>query len=193
MTQFQCSAKLSKYLRKVEVETGRKVELRFAAKPGIAGMPAAFKLDPSCLLILLKEGTDLGNPEIEHTIAHEATHGYLLYKLGYSYPREKRKPTRNEMEHVSLLVTMIDDIVVNRIIQKEGFTPFSPRYLGQVERETKAARKGSDKPYDGFSYDPLFKDRFMVFRYILAWGFVKIASVATITSVVFLPTGSSNV
>ncbi len=173
MTQFQYSAELSKYLNKVEIETGRRVEFRFAADLGLAGMTAAFKPDPSCILILLKEGTDWGNPQHEHTIAHEATHGYLIYKLGYSYPRTKRKPAKNETKHVSLLFTMIDDIVVNRIIQKEGFPPLSPRYLSMLERETKAARKGSDRPYDEFSYDPLFKDRFMVFRYILAWGFVN--------------------
>ena len=69
---------------------------------------------------------------------------------------------------------MIDDIVVNRIIQKEGFTPFGPRYLNMVEKETKAARKGSDKPYAEFSYDPLFKDRFMVFRYLAGFFLIGI-------------------
>jgi len=96
MTQLQCSAKLSEYLRKVEIETGRRIELRFVADFGVAAPPAAFKLDPSCIIIQLTEGTDWGNPEHEHTIAHEATHGYLIYKLGYSYPRPKRKLTENE-------------------------------------------------------------------------------------------------
>jgi len=173
MTQFQCSTKLSKYLSKVEVETGRKVEFRFVTDLGTPGMTAAFGLHPSSILISLKEGTDWGNPEHEHSIAHEATHGYLLYKLGYSYIREKRKPAENERGHVRLLFTMIDDIVVNRIIQQEGFPPFASGYLNMVERETKNARKGSDRPYEMFSYDPVFKNRFMVFRYILAWGLVN--------------------
>ena len=173
MTQFQFSAKLSKYLRKVEVETDRRVELRFVADLGLAGMSAAFTPDPSCILIQLAKGTDWGSPEHDHTIAHEATHGYLLYKLGYSSPKAKRKPAKNEMEHVGLLFTMIDDIVVNSIIQKEGFPPFAREYLDMVERETKAAREGSDRLYGMYSYDPLFRDRFMVFRYILAWGLVS--------------------
>lgn len=171
MTQLQCSAELSKYLNKVQIETGRKIEFRPTTNLGIPGMTFAFKLDPSCIPIMYKEGTDLGNPEHEHSIAHEATHGYLLYKLGYSYPIPKHKPARNG--HVSLLFTMIDDIVVNKIIQKEGFPPFDPVYLTMVERETKAARKGSDRLYGEFSHDPLFKDRFMAFRYILAWGSVN--------------------
>lgn len=173
MTQFQCSTRLSKYLRKVEVETGRKIEFRFTTNLGLAGMTAAFTPDPSCILILLKENTDWANPEHEHSIAHEATHGYLIYKLGYSSLIAKRKPAKNEMQHVSLLFTMIDDIVVNSIIQKEGFPPFTPGYLDMVEKETKAAREGSDRLYGMYSYDPLFKHRFIVFRYILAWGFVN--------------------
>jgi len=68
---------------------------------------------------------------------------------------------------------MIDDIVVNRIIQQEGFPPFAPRYLNIVEIATKTARNSSDRPYDTFPPDPLFKDKFMVFGYILAWGLVN--------------------
>ena len=173
MTQFQCSAKLSKYLKKVEVETGRKVDFRFAGDLGLGGITAAFELDPSHIIIWLAEGTDWGNPEHERTIAHEATHGYLMYKLGYSYPRAKRKLAENEIKHVEILCMVIDDIAVNRIIQKEGFPPFAPGYLNMVEEETKAARRGSDRIYNMFSHDPLLKDRFMVFRYILGWGFVN--------------------
>lgn len=174
MTQFQCSAKLSKYLRKVEIETSRRIEFHFiAGSGGLAGTIASFRPHPSCILIRLTKGTDWGNPEHEHTIAHEATHGYLLYKLGYPYPRPKRKLTENEKEHVKILYVIIDDIVVNRIIKKEGFPPFAQEYLNMVKEETKAARKGSDRLYDMFSHDPLLKDRFMVLRYIHAWGFIR--------------------
>lgn len=173
MTQFQCSAKLSKYLNKVEIETGRKIEFRPKTELGIASIPFAHQPDPSCIPILFKEGTDLGDPEHEHSIAHEATHGYLIHKLGYLSPREKRKPVGNEMNHVNLIFSMIEDIVVNKIIQKEGFPPFAPIYLTMLERETKAAREGSDRLYGEFSHDPLYKDRFMVYRYILARGFVN--------------------
>jgi len=159
----------------VEIETGRSIEFRPAANLGAPGMTFGFKLDPSCILIMYKEGTDLGNPSPRHeqSIAHEATHGYLVYKLGYLTLRTKRKPTRNEAGHVNLLFTMIDDIVVNKIIQKEGFPPFSPIYLSQVEIETKEAHKASYKLYDELPHDLLFKDRWIVLRYIIAWGFIR--------------------
>lgn len=174
MTQFQCSAKLSEYLRKVEIETGRRIKFRFVANPGgLAGLTAGFKPHPTHILIQLEKSTDWGNPEHEHTIAHEATHGHLMYKLGYSYPVGKREPTQNEEEHGNLLWGLIDDIVVNRIIQKEGFPPHGSGYLDTIERETRAACKGSDREYDEFSHDPLLKDRFMVLRYILAWGLMR--------------------
>jgi len=173
MTQFQCYAKLSEYLKKVEIETGRSIKFRSAADLGAPGMTFGITPDPSCILIICKEGTDLGDPKHEHSIAHEATHGYLVYKLGYSTFRTKRKPTKNETNYVNILFSMIDDIVVNKIIQEEGFLPFSPRYLSQVEIETKEAHKASYKLYDGLPHDLLFKDRYMVLRYIVAWGLVR--------------------
>lgn len=175
MAQFQCSVKLSKYLTKVEIETSRSIEFRPAVDLGTPGMIFAFKLDPSCILIMYKQGTDLGNlsPRHEQSIAHEAIHGYLVYKLGYLTLRTNRKPTRNEVGYVNLLFTMIDDIVVNNIIQKEGFPRFSPIYLSQVEIETKEARKRSYKLYNELPHDLLFKDMWMVLRYIIAWGLIR--------------------
>jgi hypothetical protein len=67
---------------------------------------------------------------------------------------------------------MIDDIIVNKKINEAGFSPFPPIYLYVVKGETKAARDGIDY-YRQFSGDPVFKSRFMVLRYISAWGFTK--------------------
>jgi len=138
MTQFQCSDKLARYLTRVERETGRTVELRFVTDLELPGANNAFALHPSSIIILLRKGIDWGSPEHESSIAHKATHGYLIYKLGYSYLTTKSNSAENETVHIRLPVTMIDDIVVNSIVQREGFSPFARGYLDMVQKETEA-------------------------------------------------------
>lgn len=173
MATLNLSEKLSKYLNRVESETGRRIEFQKAPNVGLHGMSFAFKLHPTNIEVVVTKDIDLGNPIHEHSIAHEVTHGYVIYKLGYCQPKLKRRTLGSEINHARLVFTMIDDIVVNKIIQDAGFSPFAPPYLGMVEKETKAAQTAKEDFYDMYADDPLFKDRFMVFRYILAWGFVN--------------------
>ena len=67
---------------------------------------------------------------------------------------------------------MIEDIVVNKIVQDEGFAALAPRYLDIVKKEIAAALEGKDY-YAKYAYSPVFKNRFMVFRFILAWGCMR--------------------
>ena len=106
--------------------------------------------------------------EIDSTIAHEVTHEFLSLKKKYC--RLKCGP--KEGKTVGLLAIMIEDIVVDKIIQEKNYLPYSTRYLDTVKRETKSARKGTDY-YKEFDYDPMYKDRFIVSRYIQAWEFLK--------------------
>lgn len=70
-----------------------------------------------------------------------------------------------------MVFTMVDDIVVNKMLHEQGFGAFAPGYLDMVAKEVRAARKGRDL-YSMYDSDRLFKARFMVFRYIMAWGFL---------------------
>lgn len=173
MTTFgQLSQKLAGYLREIESETGRQIEFVFTDKLGLPGMSAAFVENPSLIVVLLASGSQVTDRRLEHSIAHEVTHGLLLYKLGYSRPVPKCRLYDKDKRNLSLVCTMIEDIVVNKIIHEAGFSPFSPDYLAVVRRETKSARSGVDH-YHIYSADPQFKTRFMVFRYIMAWGFTQ--------------------
>ena len=169
---FCLPQKLSMYLETIEIETGRKIQFRFTGDVGLPGMSAAFQESSSNILVYLPEGIKKLTPELEHSIAHEVTHGLLLYKLGYCRPVPKQHLYGIDAKNISLVCTMIDDIIVNKKIDEAGFSPFSPVYLDMVKKETKAARNGIDC-YRQFSGDPVFKPRFMVFRYITAWAFTK--------------------
>jgi hypothetical protein len=162
--------KLRAYIDKVEKETGRSVLIQTTQDFGVSGMMARFLEHPTHILV--EVAPNIPHDQFAQSIAHEVTHGLLAYARRYRrLGNPKRPPTPLEANTVSLLATMVEDIVVNKIIHENGFQPFAPNYLSVVREETKAARKGRDY-YRQFQ-DPLFKDRFMVFRYIMAWGFLQ--------------------
>lgn len=171
-TSIKPSKKLANYLGKITNETGRQIIIEEKNDFGLAGMTAAFLFHPSHIIVRIAPGSQITDPGVERSIAHEVTHGLLIYKKGYCQCVYKRRASDKENKNVSLLVTMIDDIVVNKIIHEEGFSPFGSKYLPMVKEETKAAPEGRDY-YNRFSDDLVFKDRFMVFRYIMAWGFLQ--------------------
>jgi hypothetical protein len=168
--EIDLSAKLRTYLLKIEDETGRKIMI-IRGHVGLPGMPASFRQHPSDIIIAIASSIDINNPNLEHTFAHEATHGFLIYKKGYYKPVFKRTANSIESKIVSILFTMIDDIVVNKIISEEGFSSFASKYFSILKIETLAAQWGKD-PYKAYASDPLLRSRFMAYRYISAWGFL---------------------
>src|SRR5664280_1439696 len=70
-------------------------------------------------------------------------------------------------------MTMVNDIVVNKIIADKGFSPFSAKYIPQVKREIKALNNNEDCYKEHLEIGITFYNKFKIFRYILAWGFLK--------------------
>ena len=163
------SEQLRNYIDRVQKETERPVLIQEVTDLGLPGMSACIKQHPTSILVEVAPG--IPPAELEQTVAHEITHGLLRYKLGYreidfSHPIEQRDRRR-----INMLASMVEDLVVSKIMQDEGFPSFAPNYLEEVEKETKAARK-KENHYRDFK-DPLVKSVFMVYRYILAWGFLR--------------------
>ena len=160
---------LIRYKEKIRSETGRDIEIRAIQKLGLEGIVACFKLHPSVILVETAVNFKSTNPAWEDTIAHEITHGYLVYKYSYCLWKPKTEICRNKMEYFNILFSMVDDIVVNKIIQDHGFQPFNSVYLQVIEEETKAVHKGKDY-YEKFNEDSLLKNIFIVWRYIQVWS-----------------------
>jgi hypothetical protein len=165
------SDKLLKYMAVVELATKRQIKFESVSDVGLPGAPAGFRVDPVYLCVGIVSQTS-DTTRFERTIAHEITHGLLIYGLGYCFLTGKDSAPDDIFPHLSLL-SFIDDIVVNKMIESHGFKPFSPVYLAQTELETRAAQYRDDRLYDSPSYDQLFKSRIMISRYILAWSAVK--------------------
>lgn len=168
------SPKLQSYIKEIEVKTNMEVVIQTVTDLGFPGMEAAFIPDSKDILVKVKKGLD--KVTLEQSIAHEVTHGILTY--GYNYPTPEVKPpvTPTQKETIQLLITMIEDIVVNHIIYENDFSPFSPAYIDQVINEIKAAENNKDY-YSDFQ-DVDFKNKFKIFRYIMAWGFLQYFSLS---------------
>jgi len=170
------STKLSTYMREIEYETSRQIVIENTVNSELSGELAGFRLDGNIHVLINLDylaSNTVTDQDVERTIAHESTHGLLLYGRGYCHPSVfGRELTEEEHYKAQWVFNMVDDIVVNKIIQVKGFPPFSPVYLQEVEKEINAANEGIDI-HNQISNEFLLKDTFMVMRYITAWGFLE--------------------
>lgn len=172
MEKFGFSEKLRGYLNKIETETGKEIKILESPQLGLKGMWAGFRYHPDFIIVIIRKGIHKPDETIERSIAHEATHGYILFKETYCMAEFEESASDNDRKDIQLIFTMVDDIVVNKIISKNGFKPFGAEYLKVVQKEIEAMVSGQDF-YRQFSDDLLFDDLLMISRYIIAWGFLE--------------------
>lgn len=169
--EINISEKLTKYIDQVEQQTGRKILMETREDLGLSGMSAAFSNHPTHIKILFTKSSLNDSSRFEHSCAHEITHGLLIYGRKYFSPQTAKNITKEEKNLIGLICTAIGDIVVNKLIQHEGFEPISSVYIGMVKKETEAYKNGEDI-YKEFIEIKL-KSKFKIFRYIMAWGFLQ--------------------
>ena len=168
------SPHLTSYVDKVTEQTRRRLVVERRSLP--LGLKAAFIPDPRFIKIVLDPSINLKTNYAEYSIAHEVTHGLLTYAKGYAPLIAKRPLTAKEQTRRSIAAVLVEDIVVNRILQTEGFAPFAPIYLATVQYETKVANAKGTYPHPDLANDEEGRDRWMVLRYIIAWGLVEYCS-----------------
>jgi hypothetical protein len=158
--------KLKSYIKKIEKQTNHKVTFKRDYSL-FKGIPAGFRVDSCCIRIMLAKDFAVTDPYFEELIAHELTHGLLICSMNYYEIKPFDNINEDEANALSLVGTIIQDIVVNRLLQKKGFEP-TPRniYLTTTKNEIEAAMVGANV----YPYNPNFRRKFIVFRYILAWS-----------------------
>jgi hypothetical protein len=176
---LKLSEKLKEYIKEVEEETGRPVLIKNVLDVGLNGMSAVFRLDPKYIRVEIIEKIFYGSKGeidqegIECVIAHEVTHGLLAYKKNYCRLDIVHKCNKLEEDSIDLIHSMIEDLVVNKIMHENNFQLLPKRYINRVNDEIEDLRKGKDCYENYNKYPPIFKNRFMVYRYILAWGVLR--------------------
>lgn len=176
MSIFKFSEKLNLFLQKIESETGRQIKFMESSNLGIKGITAAFQYHPHYILIILDPEYPRQSSDIERSIAHEATHGYILYKLGFCRTQFNPDVSDEYKRDVQLVLTMVEDVVVNKIISLNGFPPYGTEYLPMVREEINIAHGGEEAGeefYHEFAAAPHLEALLMISRYIIAWGFLK--------------------
>jgi len=183
LTILKLSEKVKEYIKKVEEETGREVLIKSVQNVGMPGTCERFIVDCNSKniyveIIELCYCDEKGNlkqeqEEIDRSITHEVTHGLLAYKEKYCQFQYIRKPIEDDLlNSISILFTMIEDIVVNKRIDKNNFKPISQFYIDGVKEATKYMEKGKDI-FKRLNDSPIIKRSFMIWSYIQPWGYLN--------------------
>jgi hypothetical protein len=172
LKNLEFNQKLKIFLELMEAETGRPVKIQLMPPDELYKMQSAFLHHPKYILILLSDDSEPKDPVVEQSIAHEAAHGLLVYKLKYCIGFFKGTPDDAQKKLVTLLFTMVSDIVVNWFIRQAGILPYSPRYPRIITEEIEAMREGVNL-YAQNEKDASYRDKLLAFRYVLAWGYLK--------------------
>jgi hypothetical protein len=182
---FKKLSKLSEclegYIKKIEKETNRFAQIKNVKSVGISGIFAGFMLDPTCIVVEVVEEDFLNLKEernqqeaIDCVIAHEVTHGLLAYGRNYCQHNLVLDNTELKGRSADILFTMIEDIVVNKTVDENNlFQPIIKVYIDRViEREIIPLREGKDC-YEVNNHFLIYRNRFMVWRYIQAWSALR--------------------
>jgi len=178
MTEIPLSPSAVELLEWVERETGKPLTINVTSNIGanmlaqIIPHPDRIEIELSPRLLQMKEA-------IDNSVCHEAIHGYLTHKCGYFFPEPIGQLTIEENMLASMGVTMIEDIVVNKILADSGLQPFAPQYIPMVRREIKAMNEGADVYQEHLSIGNTFYDKFKTYRYVMAWGFLRYFSLSS--------------
>jgi len=136
------------------------------------GILSAFKRDPDSLVIELAEEALRPGERLEHALCHEATHGLLTYGSGLYYAKAREGAPQGTAGQASLLMTMLDDLVVNQRLAEAKLRAYLPSYIANVKRATEAIQRGTEKA--PASLGSAYHAKFRVFRYVTAWGCVHL-------------------
>jgi hypothetical protein len=166
--------KVKEFLSKVEKETQKNII--FKVVPSLpAGMAIGVSFEGKNIIIDIVLKLFTSKTDLHRSLAHEATHGLLLFGKGYQtlVPKNGAIVNTEETELRNILVTMIDDIVVNYIIKQEGFAPFSEKYIPIVKKEIEFINQKKDFYASQYQIGSVFHSKFKILRYIMAWAFIE--------------------
>ena len=166
--EVNISARAAAYLVEVERRTGRSLEVVPLSEAAILlGIGSRFKPDPEGLVIALADTLIRFGDNLEHVLCHEATHGLLIYHEGYRRLRAGEGAPEGTAGHLSLLMTMIDDLVVNRRLADAGIPAYPPAYIAAVKKTLAEKDKGSSTSRGlGAAYQAHFR----AYQFVTAWG-----------------------
>ncbi len=142
MIDFDMRQELGEYLASIETEIGGSLEYTIVADLALRGNDFGYEVGQDNQTVLVTQRAFLPTTaHFEAGFAHEATH-WLLGFRGYAQPKPKKKLSDLENEYISICQTMVQDLVVNRLIEDNGFKVCGDRLVALMVLETEAHLKG---------------------------------------------------
>jgi len=167
-TTLELSEKVNAYIEKVKKETGYDVLIE-----GFPCETPRVALDHKCKCIRVQindgEYKKESEEEIDFTIAHEVTHGFIALKKEYCLI-ESVNCGPEEGYAIFCLQTMIEDIVVDKIIYEKKYISYT--HLDNIKENMKILRDKGKGEYFCEKYNDLKHKSKMILTYILAWGYL---------------------
>jgi hypothetical protein len=176
------SERLADYLKQVETKTQRAVVVYIEPEQATSSGGSAFfnHTTDGELRITLTYPVDFSSEHTEASIAHEATHGLLIYgenycNAGFRMPRavESRQQfdaLQGQFGAFEVMTSILEDINVDKRIQNAGFVPVDDVYRDNLREGLDAARTGRD-PYPRGVRRQHRMAHNIFNNYILAWAF----------------------
>lgn len=163
------SQKLEEYLRKVRTATRRDIILNPVESLGMTGMYFGYRIGTENINIDCVLPYPGSEEQFEQSIAHEATHGLIVFARGFLELNPILPLSQVERNTCSIIATMVDDVPVNKILEEEGFRPLAENYFHMVDRETKAVRRHQHAIDQKAGPVDVIQRRYMIYRYVSAW------------------------
>jgi len=171
------SLRLSNYIREVENATKRSVVI--SPYPGATpndDIKASLELGPNISAIKiyfrpLRPLRPLSDLITEKSVAHELTHALMIYAQGYQIPCAPKDVSTASVQTAAEIVDMVDDVIVDSIIHRRGFTIDSPEQIISIKNNLAVLETAKSRdqinPYEP---DPVRAEINFVSMFIHAWA-----------------------
>jgi hypothetical protein len=165
---------LAQYMKHVEDQTGRIVEIRPYDDATIDDSPrASLELGPEISNIDIRfcPIRRYEDPTTEKLIAHELTHALMVYSEGYQIPCAPKNVSEYDVQTVAEIVDLVDDVIVDVRIHRLGFKLLTFDLLAHFNKMLAVLEIASSRAQiDSYEDDSTRAEIKFVSNYIYAWA-----------------------
>jgi hypothetical protein len=168
------SQRLSDYIHEVEISTKRPVI--YSPYPNATqndDIHAALEIGPtiSAVIIHFRPLRPLSDPITEKSVAHELTHALMVYAWGYPIPCAPPEVPEYSVQTAAEIVDLIDDVIVDTMIHKRGFSIDTPEQMKALENNLAVMEAADNRSQiNPYEKDPVRAEIHFVSLFIHTWA-----------------------
>lgn len=157
---------LASYIAEVEAATNQSISIApFPDASDEDELQAAINIGPSYegIDIKFRPHWPLGHPAIEKALAHELTHGLMIYSMGYPVVDASEDVAAEIVQMAAEVMDLIDDVIIDVMIQERGFPAITPEHLQPYLNNSRILEvaQSRDQISDPHRSDPMATEIFL--------------------------------